>query len=113
MPSFERSTLRSSSLDIHPYPHVRLQLLESDLARVLLRASPLEIDVDGGRADLRSENQDEQGSEDEVEAAEAILEGHEGEVGLGGGQVHLGHVHVGRVEDQEHQGEGEQEAKVQ
>jgi hypothetical protein len=47
------------------------------------------------------DDEDEHWQEDEVQAAEAVLERHESELGLDAAEVHLHHVHVGRVENQE------------
>ena len=54
-----------------------------------------------------------EGEEDEVEAAEAVLERHEVEVRVGARQVHLHHVHVSHVRHHEDHREGRQQQEVQ
>ena len=48
---------------------------------------------------LVPDDEDEHGQEDEVKAAEAVLEGHESELGLDAAQVDLDDVHVRGVEN--------------
>ena len=47
-----------------------------------------------------------------METAEAVLEGHEQEVRLRGGQVDFDHVHVGGVDQQEDRGHAGQQPEV-
>ena len=63
--------------------------------------------------DVRLERDDGEGEEDEVEAAEAVLERHEVEVRVGAGEVHLDDVHVRHVGHHEDHREGRQEEEVE
>ena len=73
----------------------------------------LQVDIDAGLSDVRLNEQDGQGQEDQMETSEAVLESHEGEVSLVLGQVHLRHVHVRRVGDQEDEAHDDDKSDVQ
>ena len=85
---------------VHPDVDVGLQLLEGDLVAVLRRAL-LRVHVHGRASYIPPHYQHAQGQKHQVQTAEAVLEGHELEVGLLCGEVDLRHVHVGRVGEQE------------
>ncbi len=82
-----------------------LLLLKLLLLLLFLTDNSFEEDVGGCGADVGADDEDGQWKQHEMEATEAVLDGHEGEVGFGSGQVHLCHVHVRWIDHEKHSAE--------
>lgn len=80
---------------------------------LLVIVSSLAQNVNGGSSDVSLDDQDDDRQQHQVQAAEAMLESHEGKVSLLGGQVHLGEVHVGGVCDEEDDAEADDQAEFE